>query len=195
MHLKRPAEPLNAMGSALSILQGEHLFYATALKTLLGHLDRARISSAKPNLEVFATGIGFINTFMDHFHHPKEDEFLFRALRRRTTEADEVLRELQFEHAYGPQTLDELKAALNRAQAGGKAELELFADNMKSYAHTQFAHMEREEGIVLPIARRTLKEEDWKEIERGFRENRDPLFSAPGGKFGILFRPLANTGI
>ena len=75
------------MRSATSILQGEHASYATVLKTLVGHLERARAHSFKPRLEIFATGLGFIGTFIDEFHHPKEDEFLFLALRRHTNEA------------------------------------------------------------------------------------------------------------
>lgn len=188
MHPDRPPLPNTAMDSAIAILKGEHASYAIALKSLVSHLDYARMNSHQPKLHIFSTGLGFIETFIDHFHHPKEDEFLFRALRKRTSEADDVLRELQFDHAHADRSLGELKAALDLAQAGGIGELNVFAEVMERYKREQFTHMEREESVVIPLARRFLAEEDWREIDHGFRANRDPLFGARGGKFGELFR-------
>lgn len=189
MHPKKPAAPANAMLSAISILQGEHASYAIALKSLIGHLDYARAHAHRPKLHIFATGLSFIDTFIDHFHHPKEDEFLFRALRKRTREADDVLRELQFDHAHADSKVEELKTALDRVQSGGIEELNQFAEAMERHMHAQFAHMEQEESVVIPLARRLLAEDDWREIDRGFRANRDPLFgTAPSGKFGVLFQ-------
>jgi hemerythrin-like domain-containing protein len=190
MHTENPAPPSTAMLSALSILKGEHASFAIALKTLVGHLDFAREHAFIPKLEIFATGLNYINTFIDQFHHPKEDEFLFRLLRQRTSEADEVLFELQFDHAHAASAFKELKSALDRAQVGGATDFHEFADAMQEYSRAQFVHLEGEEGIVIPLARRVLVEEEWQEIDRGFRANRDPLFGAEQkSKFGVLFRP------
>lgn len=179
------------MRSALSIMQGEHEAFATALQTLCSRLRTVRAHAIKPHLKPFATGISFIETFIDHFHHPKEDEFLFPALCRRTRDADDALRELQFDHATGPHMLEELKASLARAQTGGIAELDHFADEMERYARVQLEHINMEDGVVMPIARRVLAARDWEEIDRAFRANLDPLFSAAlRGKLGGLFRPV-----
>jgi branched-chain amino acid transport system ATP-binding protein len=95
MHRKPlTAAPSKSMRSALAILHGEHASYAALLKTLVGHLDRACAHGFKPRLEDFSTGLNFIGTFLDKFHHPKEDEFLFLALRGHTSEFDTVLRDL-----------------------------------------------------------------------------------------------------
>ena len=191
MHLEHPVADSNAMRSSLAILQGEHASYGAALKTLLAHLKRARAHSFMPNLEIFTVGLSYIDTFIEKFHHPKEDEFLFPALRQRTDEADEVMRELQFDHTNGTLALKELDAALDHVHLGGLNELHSFADRMERYTQAQYAHMEREESLVLPIARRFLVEDDWIKVERGFRANRDPLFGAEGNrKFGILFRSV-----
>jgi hemerythrin-like domain-containing protein len=192
MHPKSAPAPSRAMRSALSILQGEHASHATALKTLTGHLDCAREHSLKLKLEIFTAGLSFIDTFVDQFHHPKEDEFLFRALRQHTSEADQVLSELQFDHAYSTCALKGLKTELDHIQSGRIAELHQFAEAMKRYVQAQFAHMEQEESVVIPLARRLLAEDDWLEIDRAFRANRDPLFGAEHSrKFGILFRSFA----
>ena len=193
MHGSRPAVNLSAMRSALAILHGEHVSCAAALKKLVGHLDHARLHAFKPKLETFSTSLNFIATFLDQFHHPKEDEFLFLALRRHTTEADDVLRDLQFEHATGAQELDEMNTVLDRARSGGIEELHEYADMLKRYTHAYFAHVEREETLVIPIACRLLVEDDWQEIDRAFRANRDPLFGAEQNKqTSGIFNPVAN---
>lgn len=193
MHGSRPADNLSAMRSALAILHGEHVSCAVVLKKLVGHLDHARLHTFKPKLESFSTSLNFIATFLDQFHHPKEDEFLFLALRRHTTEADEVLRDLQFEHATSAQELDEMNTMLDRARSGGIEELHKYADMLKRYTHAYFAHVEREESLVIPIACRLLVEDDWQEIDRAFRANRDPLFGAEQNKnISGIFNPVAN---
>ena len=194
MHLEHPVADSNAMRSSLAILQGEHASYGAALKTLLAHLKRARAHSFMPNLEIFAVGLSYIDTFIEQFHHPKEDEILFPALRQRTGEADDVMRELQFDHANGTFALKELNAALDHVHLGGLNELHRFADMMERYTQAQHAHMQCEERLVLPLARRFLVEEDWIRIDCGFRANRDPLFGAEGNrKFGILFRSVTQA--
>ena len=193
MQTIRSVEPSKAMHSAVEILLGEHTSCTAVLKGLISHLDRARLLSFKPRLETFSTSLNFIGTFLDQFHHPKEDEFLFLALRRHTTEADEVLRDLQYEHAHGADFLEELNTALERARSGGAGELHEFTDMMKRYMKAHVSHMEREETLVLPIACRLLVEEDWQEIDRAFRANRDPLFSAkPPKVYRGIFHPDAH---
>jgi hemerythrin-like domain-containing protein len=144
-----------------------------------------------PNLEVFSTGLSYIDTFIEQSHHPKEDEFLFPALRRHTDEHEDVMRQLQRDHVNGTLAFKELNTALDDVRLGGLTELHRFADLMERFTLAQFAHQAQEETVVLPLARRLLVEEDWSKIERGFRANRDPLFGAEGDrKFGILFRSV-----
>jgi hemerythrin-like domain-containing protein len=72
--------------------------------------------------------------------------------------------------------LGEVNAALLRAHSGGVLELHEFSDAFKRYAHSQFAHMTREETILFPSARQVLVDTDWQEVDAAFRVNLDPLF-------------------
>ena len=159
MYPKTPPAPSTAMDSAVSILTSEHASYTLVLKALVGHLDYARAHPNEPKLQIFATGLGFIDTFVDYFHHPKEDEFLFRALRKRSREADEVLCELQFDHAHANSTLEQLKIALDGVQSGGITEFNAFAAAMEHYTRAQFVHMDLEERVVIPFARRLVDDD------------------------------------
>ncbi|HEX4857871.1 MAG TPA: hemerythrin domain-containing protein, partial [Usitatibacteraceae bacterium] len=166
------------MQSALAIIQGEHQAYAKALKTLSSNLERAVAHNYSPNLDIFVVGLNFIDTFIDHFHHPKEDDYLFRALRARTNEADRFLFDLQHDHAYAAQSHARLSESLERAHSRGAEALAAFAYDLRDFLQQQYDHMRIEENIILPLAQHYLADEDWLDIDRAFRANRDPLFSA-----------------
>ena len=163
------------MQSAVNIIRGEHDSLAAVLHSLRRYVRPLRDHKAKPDCDVFATILSYIETFADRFHHPKEDEYLFRALRERTGAADATLLDLQHEHAAGPAELNNLKRALVRTR-GGTAEVEEFAFLLERYAMGQEEHIRKEDEIVLPIAQRVLTAADWEPIDKAFRANRDPFF-------------------
>ena len=178
------------MLSALAIIHAEHNGFATALNALLRHLGPVRERRAKPNYDLFATILSYADTFMDRFHHPKEDEHLFRAVRSRTTQADATLLELQHEHASGPAEYRELHEALRRSRGGMAADIDAFSGLLERYVALQREHMHKEGSIVVPIAKRVLSAADWETIDQAFRDNNDPFFGAgPGGRVDTLFKP------
>lgn len=182
--------PTAAMRSALSILDAEHRGYATVLRALSRHLEMARARPAATNHDLFSTILAYADSFMERFHHPKEDEYLFRALRNRTDAADAVLLELQHEHATGPAALRSLRDALARSRVGTPHDLGAFAGDLERYIAEQQAHMRTEAAVVLPLATRVLEASDWEAIERAFRGHTDPFFGAGLlGRPGSLFSP------
>lgn len=182
--------PATARRSALAILDAEHRGYATVLRALSRHLDVVRTRPAATNHDLLSTILAYADSFMERFHHPKEDEFLFRALRSRTDEADAALRDLQHEHATGPGMLRSLREALARSRGGRPGELEAFAGGLERYIAEQQAHMRAETTLVLPLATRVLEASDWETIERAFRGHTDPFFgTGPLGRDGSLFSP------
>ena len=179
------------MRAALSVIEAEHRGFATVLHALQRHLGPVREGRQPPNHDLFGTILAYADTFMDRFHHPKEDEHLFRAVRTRTTEADSVLLRLQHEHANGPTELRGLHESLGRSRNGTAGEIAEFAGRLEKYIAGQEAHMRLESGTVFPIARRVLTQADWERIDEAFRGNSDPFFGAgPQGRTGSLFSPL-----
>ena len=51
-----------------------------------------------PNFELLGAMIYYIDAFPERFHHPKEDEYLFRLLRVRHPDAAPLLDRLNIEH-------------------------------------------------------------------------------------------------
>lgn len=175
-----PSTGPSARQSALAIIEGEHAAINGALSWVLGQVVLARAHRITPDPGIFEQGLAFIGTFMEHFHHPKEDEFLFKAVRERTGKADEVLATLQQQHAEFPEEFRTLQLALTGARQGASSQLDDFAQLMERFAHAQVEHMRLESGVIA-MAERVLKPSDWKGIDVAFRGNLDPLFGAGGG--------------
>lgn len=187
---KRPdTDQCPAMRSAVAIIRGEHLALATALRALERYLAPAIEHGLKPNHDLFGTILAYIERFTDRFHHPKEDEHLFRSVRARTDRADAALLDLQHDHATGAARLQALHESLRRAQSGSGADLAEFAGRLRRYAASEESHIRKEHEIVIPIARETLTPGDWEIVDLAFRDNLDPLFgTGPDGSVGYLFR-------
>jgi hemerythrin-like domain-containing protein len=176
------------MSTALSIIREEHRSLSAVIQTL-GLLAReARAGGRKPDYELFTLVLDYIEGFSDRFHHPKEDEYLFTALRRRTTEASEALDVLERDHARGDEMLRDLRYLLSRCRVGGPAEVDVFGAAVDEYVDFHWRHMRLEEDVILPLAERWLTAADWEPINAAFQANADPLFGArPRDEFRKLF--------
>ena len=113
---------------ALSIIRNEHRSIAAVLHGLTYLVRQIQQSGAKPDFALFGAMIHYIDAFPERFHHPKEDRFLFPALRLRHPESAGVLDQLQAEHEIGAQKIRSLERALLRYRHGGDSgALEAFA--------------------------------------------------------------------
>lgn len=169
-----------ARESALAIIGGEHAAFDGALSWIRGQLALARAHRIAFDAGIFEQGLAFIATFMESFHHPKEDEFLFKAVRLRTREADDVLATLQHQHREMPGQFRDLRLALGGERQGAASQLDDFSDLIGRFADSQIEHMRLESG-VFALAARVLRPPDWLAIDAAFRANRDPLFGSGGG--------------
>jgi branched-chain amino acid transport system ATP-binding protein len=122
----------------------------------------------------------YLDVFPERHHHPKEEEYLFPAIRSRTREADAVLDRLQRQHVKGDEALRALQQKLTRAEMGGAAELPVFLQAASEFIVRYREHLRIEEVELMPIARRVLPRSEWALIEQQFRERPDPLQADAG---------------
>ena len=163
-------------GAALGALKTEHHNLAQVLNCLSEEVERIRGLDEKPDLDLLFSIVYYIRVFPDRYHHPKEDEYLFKPLRQRTQEGDQVLDELEREHARFGGMLENLEQALrdyDQRYPNGLDELER---QIEEYLEFQWQHMRREEEQVLPIAERVLREQDWAAMNNAFSRHGDPMF-------------------
>lgn len=166
------------MKESLTIIKQEHrnLFRVV---NVLDQMLRAQKPGTSPDFGFMESVLSYIENFTDTYHHPKEDQYLFKALRRRTAEADAIMEELEEEHRNCPSSLSQLKVLL-AAYRSDPAHRDAFMEAIGAYLKFQTKHLQKEEGVVLPLAMRSLTDEDWAEIDAAFANNDDPIFGPRG---------------
>ena len=157
---------------AIQIIQDEHRKLWRVASTINIVADEMDAGSPVPT-PFFHAVFDYIEGFIDHAHHPKEDDFLFRLLRQRSSKAEAVLLQLEANHQHGPATLRALRNDLARAAQGNCGA---FTAALRSYTKNLEEHIRTEERDILPLAREVLLAEDWVVIDKAFADNDDPLF-------------------
>ena len=178
---------------AIRIIRDEHRAIAAVLHGMLYLVKQIRENGAKPDFQVFGAMIYYIDAFPERFHHPKEDQHLFRTLRARSAEAAPLLDRLESEHSIGAGKIRALEQALTRYQQGGAIEFPSFATAVESYAEFHWKHMRAEETEVFPLAEKHLTADDWEAIDAAFASHTDPILGTDAGPhFEALFRRIVN---
>jgi nucleotide-binding universal stress UspA family protein/hemerythrin-like domain-containing protein len=175
-----------AAARAVGIIRDEHRSLAAVLHAWTHLIETARRDQVRPDPALLRAILRYIRDFPLELHHPKENEYLFRRLRQRTSAVNADIEELERQHERDHQMVDEL-AALVEAEAAGKGDLAALETAVARYSSFIWEHMGREEGVILPAAQRHLKEEDWAEIDATFAANRDPRF---GGDTDMQYKRL-----
>lgn len=160
---------------AISIIKSEHKNLGAVLYTLEKLIEE--IDDGKhPDFGIFHGLFTYIDRFLDRFHHPKENHYLFPKLLARAPESENIIRELGQQHTEGEILFVEMLKALSAYEFSGAAEYPHFRDTVLRYTEFERHHAQLEEDEVLPRARAALEAADWEEIDAAFEENEDPLF-------------------
>jgi branched-chain amino acid transport system ATP-binding protein len=181
------------MAEAIKIIKAEHRSIAAILHGLCFLVGEIEGGRRQPDFVLLAAMLRYLKEFPDRVHHPKEDDYLYRAIRRRSEEGAVILDELESEHETGRRLTVELEAALNGYTADISGGLPVFSAKLRAYSDFHWQHMSKEEDVVMPIARKVLLAEDWAEIDNAFLSNRDPLVGVDASEeFRVLFQRIAN---
>jgi hemerythrin-like domain-containing protein len=181
------------MTIALSIIREEHRSLSAVTRSLRVLARDAHARGGAPDYQLFTLILDYIEGFSNRFHHPKEDAYLFAALRPRCAEAAEALDVLERDHARGDELIRDLRYLLSRCRVGGAGAVETFAAAVEEYVDLQGRHLRLEEDVVMPLAENRLTEADWAPIDAAFQANDDPLFGArPREEFQKLLRLIVN---
>jgi hemerythrin-like domain-containing protein len=177
---------------AQTLIRDEHRSLAAVIHALQ-FLVRRMQEGKSANPELLGAILHYLTRFPERLHHPAEDRFLFAPLRAKTREAAEELDLLEQEHSQGLAREARLLEALNALNAGMPGAVDGFANAVEAYASFYWAHMMREENIILPLAERVLSEPEWQAAADAFAANSDPLFGGNTAQdFASLFRRIVN---
>lgn len=181
------------LNAALAIIHDEHRSMAAVIHGLKYLVREMREKGEAPDFKLLWAMLYYLEAFPAKLHHPKESAYLFARLRLRTNEADTVLAELERQHAAGGQRVRDLEQALGYFEADKPAGFEVFAAAVDRFADDTWQHINVEERLVIPLAKKHLTAADWIEIAEAFGENGDPRFgSEPDHEFRDLFSRIVN---
>jgi len=181
------------MTIATTIIRDEHRALASVIKGLQFLVQEIQNRGQTPDFPLLQSIVSYIEQFPDRLHHPKEDQYLFPALRLRHPAAAAELDILEDEHARGTPLTARVASTL-RAYQADPSQFEAFADAVDDYANFPWAHMSREENVILPLTEKHLTPDDWVGINAAFKSNSDPLVGINTQReFRELFRRLVNV--
>jgi len=180
-----PAVPARALG----IIRDEHRSLAAVLHAWMHLLSTARADGKQPDVVLMRAMVRYLKDFPVALHHPKEDDYLFRRLRERTSSVDAELDELERQHVRDHQLVAELATLV----AGDSVDIARLETAVSHYARFIWDHMGREEGVILPAAQRYLTDDDWVAIDDAFESNNDPRFAGDTDmQYRRLFSRIVN---
>ncbi|OIN92653.1 MAG: hypothetical protein AUJ20_06705 [Comamonadaceae bacterium CG1_02_60_18] len=138
----------------------------------------------------------YIAEFPNRIHHPKEEAYLFHAMRQRAPErCTALLDRLMNEHDKEADGTAMFLSAIQAYKKGGPFAITHLAEVTGTYAKYLERHIEIENTQAFVLAEEILHESDWDVINAAFLANIDPLVSAaPGPRFAELYRRIVALG-
>jgi len=169
---------------AISIIRDEHRSLSAVLHAGMHALAMARLRDAVPDPTLMHALVGYLERVRVAQHHPREEHHLFKRLRARTSAFDAEIDELQRQHerdrelvAHVAGHVEAVSSAADRqARASAVRALEVAVTH---YAAFIWEHLGREEGVILPAARRYLTVADWADIDAAFSGDANPRIGGP----------------
>ena len=129
----------------------------------------------QPDYEVVQSVIGYFKEYPDRCHHPKED-MLYDRLKVRNPDVAEIVGDIEADHQHGAQRLRRVAQAVDSVLGGEEVMRETVNATIHDFIERERRHIAMEEGILFPAALRTLRREDWAEIDARWNDETDPLF-------------------
>ena len=160
----------------LKQIRQEHRSMDRVLRSLLDSVKALSADTPDPReIELIHSTLYYIRIFPDRLHHPKEEDYLFRAVRKRAPESGELIDGLEQEHERGVTLLDGIYRALIAFERNGNDAYAALARGVSEYVEFERQHMRREEEELLPMAEKCLTRDDWYLIDDAFARSIDPL--------------------
>ncbi len=111
------------------------------------------------NWQFYLDAVDFIRNYADHFHHAKEEDVLFiELIKNGMPEKNSPIEAMHMEHDQGRLHVRIMEEAAQKALDGEVGQAVIVAEHAKSYASLLRGHIEKEDGILYPLAERVLPE-------------------------------------
>jgi branched-chain amino acid transport system ATP-binding protein len=161
---------------AISTIVQEHQSLWRILDLLDQLLHDMNINEQKPDETLFTNIFDYVQHFARRVHSTPEEIVLYRMLGEKSPETRPLLDKLAHGYVIGDQKINELRQLLAACMANWPDGRESFSHALSRFTEALRKHIRKEEGVVIPRARKCLSEDDWQKITEARDQSNDPLF-------------------
>lgn len=161
---------------AVRIIVREHQALWRILDLLDQLLSDMNVNEQRPDERLFKTIFNYIQHFSQRVHSTPTDIELYKRLSQKSPETAPLLEKLAKGYVIGHEKLMELRQLLESCMEGWPEGREEFSHALARFTESLRKHIRKEEGVVIPRARKLLTEEDWEHIIESRDVENDPLF-------------------
>lgn len=161
---------------AVRIIVQEHQALWRILDLLDQLLSDMNVNEQRPDERLFSTIFDYIQHFSRRVHSTPTDIELYKRLGEKSPESASLLEKLARGYVVGHEKLLELRDLLAGCMENWPQGREAFSHALARFTEALRKHIRKEEGVVIPRARKLLTEEDWQQIIEARDVENDPLF-------------------
>ncbi|HEX9000897.1 MAG TPA: hemerythrin domain-containing protein, partial [Blastocatellia bacterium] len=140
------------------LFRHEHRVIEQALRALDGMCFRLQAGDDIP-VEALAQALDFVQNYADRFHHFREEEYLFPALKQCGLEEGGALHFLCDEHELERELLAELEFAIEEYRYGDSDAVRRFVEIMDRFRKHLIGHMQKEDTLLFRMAEDLLDDD------------------------------------
>lgn len=164
------------MPKILDALSTDHKDMAR-LYDLIGRELKVFKTGEQPDYELVKKILDYCLAYPDQCHHPKED-LVFRRLRARDPAAIDFIGDLAEEHKTLAAFTRRFATALGNVIEDEQLPRDWFIDLANDFLSFSRRHMQMEEVLFFPAARKHLTSADWAELEAAVASRIEPAIDA-----------------
>lgn len=159
--------------NAIETLSNEHGLIRQYLDNL--ELAARKIEDGqRPPREFFDRAVEFARTFVDKFHHFKEEHVMFmRLAAKHDGQLDGQLDTLRYEHERGRSLVSGMAQAISGYAEGDARKTGALLENAAAYVALLRHHIHVEDHVFYPLSAKTMTAEDMGALENEFGKARE----------------------
>ena len=164
------------MTRIIELLREEHREMEELLRVLESELNIFN-RQERPDYELLQAVISYFLDYPDCCHHPKEN-MIFEKLKVRSPAVAESIGDLEVEHRDEAARLRQVQDVVRNILLDHDImPRQVFDRAGRDFIEQERVHMRMEERLLFPAAVRTLRPEDWAEIESRWGDTKGSLFN------------------
>lgn len=149
-------------------LKNEHRVIERMLRVVSAAADRVRTGDSV-DAKLFADAVDFFKNFADKCHHGKEESLLFeRMIQRGMPREQGPIAVMLVEHEEGRAHVRRI-SEISSSELSKRNMLEM-VEHIRSYVRLLYAHIQKEDAVLYPMADKMFSKKDQEDLERAFKK-------------------------